>query len=142
MASADAVVLRVAIPATLVVGAIGTISGAFYAGAQGVYGGLIGTAIVVIFFTAGQGILGRVLRNNPQIAMSVALLVYLTKVGVLFLLLVLLQGVTWFNTQVFAATIVACTLAWTFAEVWMFSRTKMLVVDPQPSKPPTNGGAQ
>ena len=38
---------------------------------------------------------------------------------------------TAFDTRVFAATIVACTLAWTVAEVWVFARTKVLYVDPE-----------
>jgi hypothetical protein len=31
---------------------------------------------------------------------------------------------------------VACTLAWTVAEVWIFARTKVLYVDPQQPRPP------
>jgi hypothetical protein len=35
-----------------------------------------------------------------------------------------------FDTKVFAATVVVCTIAWTSAEVWVFSRTKVLYVEP------------
>jgi ATP synthase protein I len=38
---------------------------------------------------------------------------------------------TLFNTRIFAATIVACTIAWTASEVWVFARTKVLYVDPE-----------
>ena len=52
------------------------------------------------------------------------------KIAVLLGLLLLLQDATFFAPKVFAAVIVACTLAWTFVEVWIFSRTKVLYVEP------------
>lgn len=130
MASIDARVLRSAVPATLVVGIVGTVIGFFVADGKGVWAGVIGTIIVIAFFSVGQGVLGYVLRNNPAIAMSVALLIYLTKVGVLFILLIIFQGTTLFDNQVFAGTVVACTLTWTFAEVVVFARGKVLVIEP------------
>jgi ATP synthase protein I len=130
MASIDARVLRSAIPASVAVGAAGTVIGLLVAGASGVWAGLIGTAIVIAFFSVGQGVLGYVLRNNPQIALSVALLIYLARVGVLFILLIIFQGTTFFNNQVFAGTIVACTLTWTFVEVFVFARSKVLTIEP------------
>lgn len=130
MASIDAAVLRGAIPATLVVGAIGTGIGAAVSGGLGALGGILGTVIVVAFFSLGQGVLGYVLRTNPQMAMSVALLVYLVKIGLLFIFLLIFQGTTAFDTRVFAGTIVACTLTWTAAEVWVFARTKVLTIEP------------
>lgn len=130
MPSPDAAILRGALPATLAVGAVGTVIGAFVSGGKGALGGAVGTVIVIAFFTAGQVTLGRVLKNNPQMAMTAALTIYLVKIGVLFVLLLVFQGTTLFDTRVFAGTIVACTLTWTIAEVWVFSRTKMLYVDP------------
>jgi len=64
-------------------------------------------------------------------AMTVALMVYLLKIGVLLVFIVLFQDTTAFDTKVFALTVLACTLAWTAAEVWVFARTKVLYVDPQ-----------
>ena len=58
---------------------------------------------------------------------------------------IILRGGEWYasvgterskGTKVFALTIVACTLAWTVAEVWIFARTKVLYVDPQQERPP------
>ena len=48
----------------------------------------------------------------------------------LLVLLLVLQDATFFAPKVFAGVIVACTLAWTFVEVWVFSRTKVLYVEP------------
>ena len=138
MPSIDRLVLRVSIPVTVAVGIVAAIIGALVASDPGkaLLGAAIGTVIVVAFFTVGQVAVGAVLRNAPQMAMSVALMVYLLKIGVLFIFIILFQGTTAFDTRVFALTIVACTLAWTVAEVWIFARTKVLYVDPQQQRPP------
>jgi ATP synthase protein I len=129
----DVLVLRRAGVVTLVVGIIGTIIGGLVAGTPGVIGGVLGTVIVLVFFSVGQIVLGAVLKNNPQNAMMVAMTLYLVKIGVLLVLLLVLQDATFFAPKVFAAVIVSCTLAWTFVEVWIFSRTQVLYVDPAAS---------
>lgn len=138
MPSIDRLVLRVSIPVTVAVGIVAAVIGALVAAdpAKALLGAAIGTVIVVAFFTVGQVVVGAVLRTAPQMAMSVALMVYLVKIGVLFIFIILFQGTTAFDTKVFALTIVACTLAWTVAEVWIFARTKVLYVDPQQERPP------
>ncbi|MGI9197358.1 MAG: hypothetical protein ACR2KE_07835 [Candidatus Nanopelagicales bacterium] len=134
MPSIDRLVLRVAVPVTVAVGAIAAVIGALVAADAGkaLLGAALGTLIVVAFFTVGQIIVGNVLRTNPQMAMTVALMVYLIKIGVLLVFIILFQGTTAFDTKVFALTVLACTLAWTAAEVWVFARTKVLVIEPNP----------
>ena len=138
MPSIDRLVLRVSIPVTVAVGIVAAVIGTLVASDPGkaLLGAAIGTVIVVAFFTVGQVVVGAVLRTAPQMAMSVALMVYLVKIGILFIFIILFQGTTAFDTKVFALTIVACTLAWTVAEVWIFARTKVLYVDPQQERPP------
>jgi ATP synthase protein I len=131
MPDVDALMLRRAGVITLVVGVICTVIGGVVAGGTGALGGLLGTVLVVVFFSAGQAVVGRTIKNNPQMALTVALTVYLVKIGILFVLLIVLQDATWFNTKVFAITIVACTIAWTVAEVWVYSGTKVLYVEPE-----------
>ena len=130
MPSIDRLMLRSAGVATLLVGIVGTVIGAVVAGTQGIIAGALGTLIVLVFFSVGQLVLGAVLRNNPQNALMVAMALYLVKIGVLLVLLLVLQDATFFAPKVFAAVIVCCTLAWTFAEVWVFARTKVLYVEP------------
>jgi ATP synthase protein I len=129
--SIDALVLRRAGGVTAVIGVIAAIIGYVTSQMPGLIGAALATIIVLGFFSAGQFVLGRVLANNPQIALSVALMLYLAKVGVLLILVILLAGTTAFNTDVFALTILACTLAWTMTEVWIFASTKVLYVDPE-----------
>ena len=122
--------LRRAGAATLIVGVIGTAIGVLVAGSQGLIAGALGTIIVLLFFSIGQVVLGSVLKNRPENAMMVAMALYLVKIWVLLVLLLVLQDATFFAPKVFAGVIVACTLAWTFVEVWVFSRTKVLYVEP------------
>jgi ATP synthase protein I len=133
-ATIDALVLKRAGILTVVAGAIITIISAILAGSAGVIGAIFATVVVVIFFSAGQLTLGKVLRTNPELAMSVALVIYLAKIGILFVLIILFADTTLFNTKVFAITVVICTLVWTAAEVWIFARTKVLYVDPGAGK--------
>jgi ATP synthase protein I len=123
-------VLRTAGGVTVVVGVIAAVIGMLVGGGKGLLGAVIATVIVVVFFSIGQFTLGAVLKSNPQMALTVALMIYLVKVGVLLVLIILFSGTTLFDTKVFAATIVAGTLAWTGAEVWVFARTKVLYVEP------------
>lgn len=129
--SIDALILRRAGGVTLAVGVIASVIAWFVDAAQGLIGAVVATVIVIAFFSAGQFVLGRVLARNPQMALSVALVLYLAKIGVLLILIILLSGTTAFNTNIFALTILACTLAWTMTEVWIFGTTKVLYVDPE-----------
>jgi ATP synthase protein I len=127
----DALMLRRAGLITLIVGIVCIVVGGLVDGSKGLLGAALGTVLVIVFFSAGQAVVGRTIKNNPQMALTVALTVYLVKIGILFVLLILLQDATWFNTKVFAVTIVACTVAWTVAEVWVYSGTKVLYVEPE-----------
>ena len=120
---------KAAIP-TIVAGILAVAVGGVVKGSAGAIGALIGGAIVVVFFTIGQVVLNNVIKSNPSMAMSVAMLMYLVKVAVLFALMLAFKHTTAFNTKVFASTILLCTLVWTAAEMWAFSTGKVLYVDP------------
>ena len=141
MPTIDSLVLIRAGVVTAIVGIIGTAIGTALQGTKGLIAGLLGTVIVLVFFSVGQIVLGAVLKNNPQNAMMVAMTLYLVKIAVLLGLLLVLQDATFFAPKVFAAVIVACTVAWTMVEVWIFSRTKVLYVEPTPSST-DQGGSQ
>ena len=133
-ASIDGLVLRRAGLSAGIIGVAAIVVGLLARGAQGAVGALVATILVLVFFSVGQVILGAVLRSNPQMAMTVALMTYLVKIGVLFVFIILFAETTMFDTKVFAATVVACTIAWTVAEVWVFAVTKVLYVDPEGSR--------
>ncbi len=135
MQATDVAILRGAAVPTAAVGAVAIVLGGIFAGGSGALGALVGTVIVLVFFLVGQLVLGWVLHNNPQLALTVAMGLYLVKIGFLLVLLLLLAGTTAFNTKVFALAILACTLTWTASEVAVFSRTKMLIIEPGVTPP-------
>lgn len=123
--------LRTAGLATAAVGLVCIIAGTVVKGADGFKGAVFATALVLVFFAIGQMIVGGVLRRAPEMAMTVALMTYLIKIGVLFVIIILFAHTTLFNTKVFAITVVSCTIAWVVAEVWVYSRSKVLYVEPE-----------
>jgi ATP synthase protein I len=127
----DSLALRRATVITLLVGVVATVVGTIVAGSKGLIAGVLGTVITVAFFAIGQYIVGRVLRNSPETAFLTALVVYMGQILILFLLLLVLRDATFFAPKVFAATIIACALAWIFASAIVTWRTKVLYVDPQ-----------
>jgi ATP synthase protein I len=120
---------KAAIP-TIIAAILAVVVGGAVRGSAGAIGALIGGLIVVIFFTIGQVVLNSVIKNNPSMAMSVAMLMYLVKVAVLFGLMLAFKHTSAFDTKVFASTILLCTLVWTAAEMWAFSTGKVLYVEP------------
>lgn len=106
--------------------------------------GVFATVVVLLFFSVGQVVLGRTLENNPQSAMAMALVIYLAKIGVLFILILLFADTTAFDRKVFALTIVVCTIVWTVAEVVIFARTRALTIVPGsgPGNPGGDGGSK
>ena len=132
MPANDAQVLRWATSVTAAVGLIATVIGTAIAGGKGLIAGVLGTLISVGFFAIGQYDVGRVLRNSPETAFLTALVVYMGQILALFVLLLLLRDATFFAPKVFAATIIACALAWIFASAIVTWRTKVLYVDPEP----------
>lgn len=129
-AAMDARMLRVPLTSVIVVGVLATIVVTVIFGSSGLIAGALGTIVVAAFFGIGQYVVSRVLRNNPMVAMNAALLTFVLQMLCLFILLLLLRNATFFNTKAFAATIVACALAWTIAMVVVLMRTKVLYVEP------------
>lgn len=124
---------------TGVVGVIAVVVAGFAYGGEGALAAAMGAIVVIVFFAGGQLVVGRVLRTNPALGMNTALLVYLVQIGVLFVLMLLLRDATFFNSQVFAFTVIVCVLTWIAGAIIGFSRTKMLTVEPG-SGPPAPAG--
>jgi len=130
LSSSSLQLIRKAANPTIIAAILAVAVGGTVRGSAGAIGALIGGLIVVIFFTIGQVVLNSVIKNNPSMAMSVAMLMYLVKVAVLFGLMLAFKHTSAFDTKVFASTILLCTLVWTAAEMWAFSTGKVLYVEP------------
>jgi ATP synthase protein I len=132
--SIDTLVLRRAGLGTAVAGVIVVVISGIVAGSSGAVGAILGTILVIVFFSVGQFVLGAVLKSNPQMALTMALTLYLVKVGVLLLIIILFADTTLFDTKTFAAAILTGTLVWTVLEVWIFGTSKVLYVEPESSR--------
>lgn len=140
MASVDSLVLTRAGLVTVGVGVVASVISVITEGGLGLVGAILATVIVIVFFSAGQLVLGRVIASNPQMALTAALMIYLIKVGILLAMLILLSGATFFDPKAFGLTIVACTIAWTCMELWVYSTSKVLYVQPGSGPGSGSGG--
>lgn len=128
-ASINALITKVVV-ATGVAAVLAVLISFISNGKSAAVGAVVAGIVVIVFFTVGQVVLSGVIRKNPAMAMTVAMFMYLVKIGVLFALLLAFKNTTLFDTKAFAATVLLCTLVWTATEVWVFSTSKILYVDP------------
>ena len=121
--------LRGAFWPTLAVGIVCVIVAWFLEAAPGLAGAFIALATVLTFFGASLVVMSRTARISPINVMAVGVLTYVTKVGLLGLLFLLLNDVAWMSAQAFALTAMICAAVWMPAEIWAFGRARTLVYD-------------
>ena len=102
-------------------------------GSTGVWGSLVGAALVFAFFGASLVVLGATRTAEPAVALLVALALYTAKVVALALVFVLLQGAGLLGEPLhrgaLALTIIVCTLAWTALQVAVAVRARVPLYD-------------
>lgn len=116
------------IPA-IVIGAITVLTLLLLEGGFAARSAVLGAFLVLVFFSFGQYVVGRVLATKPELGLGVAMLVYLTQLGVLLILIRVLRDVNWLDGRAFGIAIIAGTLAWTLSSVFMLSRHKTTVIE-------------
>lgn len=118
---APAATLRVLLLPTLVAGVVAVALAGATRGSTGLFGALAGAGLVLAFFTATHLVLDRTGHLPPELTLLVALGLYTVKVVALALTFVLLSGSGLMGDPLhraaLALTVIACTLAWTSAEV-------------------------
>lgn len=128
-----AAMLRAALIPTLAVGAGATVIGGILAGSAGVWGALLGVALVVVFFGVGVLLLGRTVGKEPAYALVAALGLYIGKVVVIggtFITLDATGALEGFADHlVLGVTVIVCTLAWTVGEMVGAVRTRQPIYD-------------
>lgn len=137
-ASVERRLIRIPLIVTGTVGIVATLVCLFVASTPGLLGGLVGTVVVLAFFGLGQIFVARALRNNPALAMNMAMLVYLVQIVALFILLIVLKQATFFSPKAFAATIFAGVIAWTVSAITVMSRARVLYVEPDSNNTSTS----
>ena len=102
-------------------------------GSTGLWGSLVGAALVFAFFGASLVVLGATRTAEPAVALLVALVLYTAKVVALALIFVLLQGAGLLGEPLhrgaLALTIIVCTLAWTALQLAVAVRARVPLYD-------------
>ncbi len=123
-------VVRWSAALTSVVAAVAVLICAALVGAKGVYGALIGVAVVTVFFGISILVVGRAAKISPQVMMVTALATYVVKFIGFMIVLIALGKSTAFSGRSLGFTAIACILAWMVAQVVTAVRLKVLYVDP------------
>jgi ATP synthase protein I len=123
-------VVRRSAALTGVVAAVTVAICATLGGAKGLYGALIGVAVVTAFFGISVLIVGRAARISPQVMMAAAMISYVVKIIGFAIVMILLGKSTAFNGRMLGFTALVCILAWGAAEIFNAIRLKVLYVDP------------
>jgi ATP synthase protein I len=135
-------VVRRAAAVTAVAAAIAVAVCAALVGAKGLYGALIGVALVTVFFGISVLVVGRAARVSPQAMMVAAMVSYLVKIVGLAIVVSSLHGITAFSDRAVGFTAIACILVWCAAQAVTAIKIKMLYVEPaqQPKQPAAQRG--
>lgn len=139
MQNHDARILRGAAIPTALAGGVAVLISLALAGTKGAIGAGIGVAVVVAFFSIGLLAVTYAARISPMMMMQAAVFSYLVKIVALIGLVTLLKGVTMWNPQAFALTVIALTVVWVTLEARGFMRLKVIHLDPQPERAPAAG---
>ena len=125
-----AIIVRRAGAVTAVAAAIMVAVSAALVGAKGLYGALIGVALVIVFFGLSVLVVGRAARVSPQAMMVAAMITYVVKIVALGIVVSTLHGVTAFSGRALGFTALGCILVWSATQVITTIKIKMLYVEP------------
>ena len=126
-------VVRRSAALTAVVAAMCVVVCAALGGAKGLYGALIGVAIVTAFFGISVLVVGRAARISPHVMMAAAMISYVVKIIGFAIVMVALGKSDAFNGRMLGFTALICILAWSAAEVVTAIRLRLPYVDPDGS---------
>lgn len=119
---------RAAIPAVVAAGCCVVVA-AGWSGWAGLFGSLVGAAIVVGFYVADLLTLRLAEMVDGQALMPLMLTQYMIKVIALAMLFVVLWDTTAFDMEAMALTVATATIVWTMALALFAARAATFVVD-------------
>jgi len=137
-----AIIVRRAGALTAAAAAVMVAVSAALAGVRGLYGALIGVAIVTVFFGLSVLVVGRAARISPQAMMVAAMVTYLVKIVALAVVVSTLNKMSAFSDRALGLTALGCILVWCGTQAITAIKVKMLYVEPdqQPRQPTARRG--
>jgi ATP synthase protein I len=128
-----ATIVRRAGALTAVAAAIMVAVSAALVGVKGLIGGLVGVAIVTVFFGISVLVVGRAARRSPQAMMVAGMITYLVKIVALAVIVSSLNGTTAFSSRTTGFVAIGCILVWSVTQVITTMKLKVLYVEPETS---------
>jgi ATP synthase protein I len=125
-----AIIIRRAGALTAAAAAVMVAVSAALGGVKGLYGALIGVAIVAAFFGISVLVVGRAARVSPPAMMVAAMITYVVKIVALAIVVSALHGMTAFSDRALGLTAIGCILIWSATQVITAVKVKMLYVEP------------
>jgi ATP synthase protein I len=137
-----AIIVRRAGALTAAAAAVMVAVSAALAGVKGLYGALIGVAIVTVFFGLSVLVVSRAARVSPQAMMVAAMVTYLVKIVALAVVVSTLNRMSAFSDRALGLTAIGCILVWCATQAITAIKIKMLYVEPEqePQKPAARRG--
>lgn len=103
------------------------------AGTTGLWGALLGVALVFTFFALSLLVLGAASAVDPILVLMIALALYGAKVIGLFVAFIVINGTGLidepFNRTALGVTVIVCTLTWTVGEIVGATKRRELLYD-------------
>lgn len=130
MLASYATVARRAAALTAIAAAIMVGVSAALVGVKGLIGGLVGVAVVAVFFGISIVVVGRAAKASPQAMMVAALGTFLVKILALAFVVSAMNGTTAFSTRTLGFVAIGCILVWSAAQIVTAVKVKMLYVEP------------
>jgi ATP synthase protein I len=125
--------VRAAVLPGVLVGGISAGVGAIIVGSPGLWGALLGMALVTGFFTLGQVVLQAVRSVLPALFLLVGLMTYTLQVVILLAVFATFsRNQAWsdaVSTTALGLTIIACTAVWTVGLVVASTRERIVIYD-------------
>lgn len=139
---AFSVLLRGALPPTVVAGVVTAAIIWAMNGTQAGVSALIGVVITVAFFASGLLVMSRVVvdTGNPMLFMAVGMAVYFAQVIALFGVLWVGKSSASFDTRAAGIAILVCVLVWQAAQMRAWRRARVPVYDNAGSGTGSTGG--
>lgn len=123
-------VVRWSVALTGVVALVAVLLSGVLVGAKGVYGALIGVAVVTVFFGISILAVGRAAKVSPAAMMVTALGTFIVKIVAFMIVLIAIGKSSAFSGRSLGFTALACILAWSAAQIGTSMKLKMLYVEP------------
>ena len=108
----------------VVVAAVAVVVAGLVAGGAGLVAAVCGSLLVLVICALGPLVMGWTAQTEPLMVMGIAMISFVTKLGVLLVLFLVVDGLGLLDTRVFALALGAVAIAFIAGETIAFARTR------------------